>query len=168
MSSSRGTCKKGANDISRPKKWRLVESVPDNISFAPFGARQCDVDVQVLKVEEAEAIRLKDLLDLNQDECAEKMQVSRQTFQRILKAARSKIANALIQGQALRVQGGDYTENICRLHCGKCQHQWDESFENYRGVGIDGYHCPRCGALEVNCCRRKGSFCRKRCKCGRQ
>jgi predicted DNA-binding protein (UPF0251 family)/predicted Fe-Mo cluster-binding NifX family protein len=70
----------------------------------------------VLLVEEMEAIRLKDYLGMEQEECARKMQVSRPTFQRILIEGRAKIAEALIAGKAIRIEGGDYClgENRCR------------------------------------------------------
>lgn len=91
--------------MPRPKKWRIVEFIPSELYFVPQGKPRCELSEEVLKVEEIESIRLKDLEDLNQDECAEKMQVSRQTFQRILGEARTKIASALIEGKALRVNG---------------------------------------------------------------
>lgn len=66
--------------------------------------------------EEIEAIRLKDYLGLEQEECANVMKVSRQTFQRILADARKKIADALINGKAIKIQGGNYClgKGYCR------------------------------------------------------
>lgn len=63
---------------------------------------------EVLKVEELESIRLKDLLGLTQEEAARRMGVSQPTFHRILQAARRKIASALVEGKALRIEGGDF------------------------------------------------------------
>lgn len=62
----------------------------------------------VLKLEEFEAIRLKDFQGLTQEEAAQKMGVSQPTFHRTLVSARKKIADALANGKALRVEGGDY------------------------------------------------------------
>ncbi len=72
-------------------------------------------------MEEIGAIRLKDLEGLNQEEAAEKMNISRPTFQRILVEARQKIAESLIKGKAIRFQGGDYklSEDIRCPRCGK-------------------------------------------------
>lgn len=122
------------------------------------------MDEEILKVEEIEAVRLKDLEDLNQDECAEKMQVSRQTFQRILGEARAKIARALIEGKALRVHGGDFTRNVCRVFCGKCEQEWEDTYENYHHTKEGEYKCPHCGSSDTFYCNRKKSFCQRCCK----
>ncbi|MBN1455942.1 MAG: DUF134 domain-containing protein [Methanomicrobia archaeon] len=62
----------------------------------------------VLKLEELESIRLKDLLGLSQDEAAKRMGVSQPTFHRILSEAHRKIAEAFSAGKAIRIEGGDY------------------------------------------------------------
>jgi predicted DNA-binding protein (UPF0251 family) len=61
-----------------------------------------------LKVEELESIRLKDYLRLSQEEAAERMGVSQPTFHRIVSEAHRKIAEALVEGKAIRVEGGNY------------------------------------------------------------
>jgi predicted DNA-binding protein (UPF0251 family)/predicted Fe-Mo cluster-binding NifX family protein len=61
-----------------------------------------------LLLEEIEAIRLRDIEHLEQEEGAKKMDISRPTFQRILAAARKKIADSIINGKALRIEGGNY------------------------------------------------------------
>ncbi|ADG82111.1 hypothetical protein Tfer_0207 [Thermincola ferriacetica] len=150
--------------MPRPRKWRRVEFVPGEICFVPAGRPRCGLEEEILKVEEIEAIRLKDILNLNQDECAAKMQISRQTFQRILSDARTKIATALIHGKALRVQGGDFTRNICRVTCRNCGKQWEESYENYQKVLDNECQCPYCGSKEIFCCKRNNGFCVKGCR----
>ena len=62
----------------------------------------------VLGVDEVEAIRLKDYVGLDQEECAMRMNLAQSTFQRILTQARAKVASALVQGKALRIEGGNY------------------------------------------------------------
>lgn len=62
----------------------------------------------VLRVEEFEAIRLKDFEGLDQVEAAERMDVSQPTFHRILVSARKKIADSMVNGKALRITGGSY------------------------------------------------------------
>ncbi len=69
--------------------------------------RQCLQKISLL-VEEYEAIRLKDYLGLEQQECAKKMRISRPTFQRILVEARKKVVEALINGRELYIEGGEY------------------------------------------------------------
>ncbi|AST56635.1 DNA-binding protein [Thermoanaerobacterium thermosaccharolyticum] len=75
----------------------------------------------VLTVEEFEAIRLKDLEGLEQEECAEKMKVSRPTFFRIIISAREKVADALVNGKAIKVEGGNYKvygdDTVHHGHC---------------------------------------------------
>lgn len=151
-------------NISRPTKWRIVESIPQDVYFIPQGKHRCELTEEILKVEEIEAIRLKDLENLNQNECAEKMKISRPTFQRILTSARTKITRALIEGKALRVQGGDFTQHICKVFCNKCEHKWEESFENFKLAETTEYKCPNCGADEISCCGLKGGFCKGRCE----
>jgi predicted DNA-binding protein (UPF0251 family) len=71
----------------------------------PEGQEGGALEEIVLKIEELEAMRLKDIEGLNQEQCAEKMNVSRQTFQLILEKARQKTALALVEGKAIRVKG---------------------------------------------------------------
>jgi predicted DNA-binding protein (UPF0251 family)/predicted Fe-Mo cluster-binding NifX family protein len=85
-----------------------VESIPKVTVFKPAGIPRSCLEEVVVKLEELEAIRLKDLLGLEQEEGAERMGVSRPTFQRILVEGRAKIAAALIEGQAIRIAGGNY------------------------------------------------------------
>jgi len=61
-----------------------------------------------LRVDELEAVRLADFEGLYQEAAAEKMHISRQTFGRILESAHKKIADALVNGKALSIEGGDF------------------------------------------------------------
>jgi uncharacterized protein len=94
--------------MAREPKCRRVEFTPKVTEFKPNGIPLSDLPEVVVKLEELEAIRLKDLLGLEQEECAEHMGVSRPTFQRILMEGRGKVAAALIEGQAIRIEGGNY------------------------------------------------------------
>jgi len=80
--------------LARPTKWRKIENIPTITYFIPSDKDVAEVPENILKLEELEAIRLKDLEGLEQGECAEKMEVSRPTFQRILLSAREKIADS--------------------------------------------------------------------------
>jgi predicted DNA-binding protein (UPF0251 family) len=66
------------------------------------------VSERILKVEELESIRLKDYLQLSQEEAAQRMGVSQPTFHRIITEAHQKVAEAFIEGKAIRVEGGHY------------------------------------------------------------
>lgn len=119
--------------IARPKKCRRVSFIPSNRHFVPFGKNKCEYDEIVLKIEEVEAIRLKDGEKLSQEECAEKMQVSRQTFQNVIGSAREKIAKALVGGSAISIHGGNYELSLKHKRCMKCKRQFGdyEEKENF-------------------------------------
>lgn len=68
-----------------------------------------------LSLEEIEAVRLKDLEGLEQEECAVQMAISRPTFQRVLASARRRIACALLMGKAIRIEGGNFRLAPCCL-----------------------------------------------------
>jgi predicted DNA-binding protein (UPF0251 family) len=103
--------------VPRPKKCRRVGFIPKNMNFKPEIE---NVDEIVLTVEEVEAIRLSDFEYLEQDDSAQNMEVSRGTYQRILKSARSKVADALVNGKKIKIEGGNYTFNkgqMCYKRC---------------------------------------------------
>jgi len=92
--------------MPRPKKPRFVSGYPTLTAFIPEGV---PITGEVfLSVEELEAIRLSDFEGLDQEAAANLMEVSRQTYGRILAQARRNISEALITGKALRIEGGDY------------------------------------------------------------
>jgi predicted DNA-binding protein (UPF0251 family) len=67
-----------------------------------------DMEEIVLPVEEYEAVRLKDLEGLEQEECAKKMNISQPTFHRLVLSARKRIADAIINGKAIKIEGGNF------------------------------------------------------------
>ncbi len=149
--------------MARPIKWRKIENVPSVLNFVP-SEKETEGLKNTLKMEELEAIRLKDLEGLEQGECAERMEVSRPTFQRILISAREKIADSLINGKAINVEGGNFTRNICPVKCMDCGKIWMESFENLESIKNGKYTCPACGSLKVACEKAsQGRFCRRNC-----
>lgn len=92
----------------RPRLCRKVRSSPDVIYFKPIGVPLRALEEVILPVEEYEAIRLKDLEQLEQEKCAKKMNISQPTFHRLVLSARKKIANAIINGKAIKIEGGNY------------------------------------------------------------
>ncbi len=150
--------------MPRPTKWRKVEFIPNIQSFMPLDTQSDIIEENVLKIEEIEAIRLKDAEKLEQEECAEKMEVSRQTFQRILKNAREKIADSIINGKAIRIEGGNFTRNICPVKCLECGKEWKESYENFEKIINGLYKCPDCKSGKISCFNtNKQKFCRRNC-----
>ncbi len=91
----------------RPKKYRIIHQDPKISQFSPRGKPGRPDEVN-LTMDEYEAIRLADYMGLDQQEAAKSMRISQQTFSRILKRARKTIANALIRGAAIKIQGGSY------------------------------------------------------------
>ncbi|MEW6424489.1 MAG: DUF134 domain-containing protein [Bacillota bacterium] len=132
--------------MSRPPKSRLVEFLPRLTYFKPAGVPLRELEEVGLTVEELEAIRLKDLEGLEQEACAEKMGVSRPTYHRILTSARSKIAQALVNGKAIRVEGGNFQVVMRSFRCAKCAYEWELPV----GQGCRGkLVCPECRSPEV-------------------
>lgn len=83
-------------------------SEPDVTYFKPAGIRLNELEEVTLTVDEYEAIRLKDYLNLEQEEAAKKMNISQPTFHRLIISARNKIANAIVNGKAIKIHGGDF------------------------------------------------------------
>jgi predicted DNA-binding protein (UPF0251 family) len=92
----------------RPKLCRKVGLNPNVTYFKPRGIPLRNLKETILAVEEYEAIRLKDLDNLEQEICAKKMNISQPTFHRLILSARKKIAEAIINGKAIRIEGGNY------------------------------------------------------------
>jgi len=150
--------------MARPTKWRKIEHIPAIPYFVPSDKDVVGIPENILKLEELEAIRLKDLEGLEQEECAERMEVSRPTFQRILLSAREKIADSLIHGKMIHIEGGNFTRNICPIKCLKCGKEWKESCETLEIIKKGQYTCPSCGSVKVVCEENcKGRLCRKNC-----
>jgi predicted DNA-binding protein (UPF0251 family) len=132
--------------MARHFKCRRVAFVPGVTYFKPAGIPLRDLEEIQLTLEEAEAIRLKDLEGLGQEQGAEKMNISRPTFQRVLYSARQKIADALLNGKAIRIEGGNFEISPLRLHCAG-NHEWEVPFQ----VATKGnqQYCPVCHAPAV-------------------
>ena len=92
--------------MTRPCCLRHVCHRPPAIYFKPAGIPLRDLEEVTLTLDEAESLRLADLEALYQKEAAAKMKISRATFARIVEQARRKVADALIHGKALRMEGG--------------------------------------------------------------
>jgi len=94
--------------MARPRKWRNVCSLPENNRFGPLNSPVDQERSVTMTVEEYETIRLIDLEELTQEECASQMKVARTTVQGIYIVARKKIADSLVNGKQLRIEGGDF------------------------------------------------------------
>ncbi len=126
-----------------------------------------NLDETTLTVDEFEAVRLKDYENLEQEKAAKKMNISQPTFHRLILEARKKIADALTNGKAIRIEGGKFKmmqqrglgkghgrgrgqgmgwggpASICK--CPKCGHEQQKQ----RGVPCTEMKCPECNTLMV-------------------
>lgn len=94
--------------MPRPRKCRRIEGEFGIGYFGPKGIPMREMELVILNHEEVEALRLADLEGMYHEQASRIMGVSRPTFGRVLQAARGKVADALIAGKALRVEGGSY------------------------------------------------------------
>jgi uncharacterized protein len=95
--------------MTRPKCYRNVCGMPDKNYFKPRGIPTLDLEEVVLNLDEFEAIRLADYEQLYQEDASVRMNISRQTFGRIINEAHRKIADVLINSKALKIEGGKIT-----------------------------------------------------------
>ena len=123
--------------MARPVKRRRVCRMPGVRDFAPCGKAECET--VTLTVDEYEALRLADLEGLTQEECAVQMDVSRASVCATLDSARHKLADMVVNGKGLRIEGGSVVlcehQEHCHGHQGACSHRkscprgrrdWDE------------------------------------------
>jgi predicted DNA-binding protein (UPF0251 family) len=127
--------------MGRRQLYRRVSSIPLVNYFKPAGAPMAALEEVQLLVEEAEAIRLKDLEKLEQEQCAAKMNISQSTFSRLLDSARQKIAEALLNGKSIRIEGGNYEMAVRRFRC-LHGHEWEVPFETM--ISAPPENCPEC------------------------
>ena len=127
--------------MARPKKHRVVAFNPEISYFKPRGIPMRDLLEVCLTVDEREAIRLADLMGISHEEAGKRMQVSRATFGRIVQKARQVVADALINGKAIKVEGGNYKiiDTAQTFICPKCRYKWLES----KGTK-EPKNCPKC------------------------
>jgi predicted DNA-binding protein (UPF0251 family) len=126
--------------MPRPKQCRRVCLSPECTYFKPAGVPANALEEVVIAVDELEALRLADLEGIYHERAARLMGVSRRTFGRIVEAARKKVAEALIRGMALRIEGGVIEMAEMRtFQCDGCGHQWQVPF----GTGRPS-QCPQC------------------------
>jgi len=105
--------------MPRPFCCRRIAGRPVASVFKPLGVPLRELDEIVMTLDEFEAIRLADLDGLYQEQAAEQMGVSRATFSRIMDSAHRKVADALVHGKALRIEGGPVhlgARRCCRFH----------------------------------------------------
>jgi predicted DNA-binding protein (UPF0251 family) len=132
--------------MPRPRICRRIRCEPNVRYFKPRGVPLSYLENVNLAVDEFEAIRLKDLEGLEQTTAAKSMGVSQPTFHRVIESARKKVADALTNGKAIRIEGGNYmTESTRKFKCYDCGHEWEEP----HGTGRPD-KCPKCGSTNIH------------------
>lgn len=145
--------------MPRPKSDRIVYEPPIYTEFKPVGSRGQTLEVIDLTLDEFEALRLADQMAMSHAEAAEEMEISRSTFTRLIEKARKKLADFIIQGKLLSINGGNvhFRNNI--IKCQSCGHMFKTSFKQMIT------ECPVCKSTDLlnlaggfghgNCCRHR-------------
>lgn len=137
--------------MPRPRRCRTVGGPPGCALFKPAGIPASRLKELVLEIDELEAIRLADREGLYHEQAAEQMKISRQTFGRIVSSARKKVAQALVDGMSIRIEGGEVRMTGLRsFRCFECEHEWQVPFGTGRPKA-----CPGC---EGNTFKRTDEF----------
>lgn len=155
--------------MPRPFRCRRVHCNPDSNYFKPRGIPVVTLEEINLAMDELEAVRLADLEGLYQEEAAKKMDVSRQTFGNIIASARKKIADALVNSKALKMEGGEIKMVERHFTCYDCKNEWTLPY----GAGRPN-DCPKCKSTNIHrapqdrgWARAGHGFGRGRGRCGR-
>ncbi len=129
--------------MARPKNNRKVNTPPVFNKFKPTGVKGKDLPHIVLSLDEYEAIRLADLLGLNHEDAAEKMNISRSTFSRLIDKARKKTAEFLVKGAMLEIDGGNVHFKNNLIQCKSCN--------TFFKIDINEVpnKCPSCNSTEL-------------------
>jgi uncharacterized protein len=151
--------------MARPRRRRRISFQPDVTYFKPAGVPRVNLKESSLSFDELEAIRLIDSEGLDQTQSAKKMKISQSTLSRLLREGRKKLADAIIQGNAIKIQGGNFKLAMPRGRgrgfgsggrmdgfaagpsgncvCPKC------GYKETHQIGVPCYQkkCPKCGSL---------------------
>jgi len=144
----------------RPRRERRISFQPDVTYFKPAGVPMSELKETVLSFSELEALRLLNIEEIEQNNAAKKMNISQSTLSRLVQSARKKLTNALIEGHAIKIEGGNFKMESQKgwgkgrqigfaagpggfCLCPKCNHKEKHD----RGVACYKKKCPKCGSL---------------------
>ena len=126
--------------MPRPRSDRIVQMPPLFSEFKPIGVAGKLLEQTILSLDEYEAFRLADYIGLSHAEAADEMEISRSTFTRLIEKARRKVADLIIQGNLLTIEGGNihFRKNIIR--CNDCGYMFKI---NINSAFVE---CPACNS----------------------
>ena len=141
--------------MPRPKNDRIVNEPPLYSEFKPIGVSGISLQQVLLSLDEFEASRLADYQGLSHEEAAEEMNISRSTFSRLNEQARKKIADFLVHGKLLTIDGGSvhFRNNIIR--CLDCGYMFKTN------INVPLQNCPDCDSKNLQ--NLAGGFGHGRC-----
>ena len=124
--------------MSRTEKDRIIFKPPVFSEFKPLGISMKSLSQTQLSIDEYEALRLADFIGLSHVEASEEMGISRPTFTRLIEKTRRKIADFIIKGKLLTIEGGNihFRNNI--IKCDNCGHMFTINIKN------SITKCPKC------------------------
>lgn len=128
----------------RPRKYRYVGKEPVTDYFKPRGKPLAELKEIVLTREEYEALRLKEIEKYDQKTAAELMNISQPTYSRVLDSARNKVADSIINGKSLRIEGGVFKVVERRFRCMDCRNEWEDTHGNK-----ETEKCPVCETSNI-------------------
>jgi len=128
----------------KPRKKRNVLYPPRTLYFKPHGVPVNNLQDVIITIDEYEAVRLADYKQLKQEEAAKKMNISRPTFTRLIDSARKKVAEAIINGKAIRIEGGSFIFLRNRIRCLSCGNIWE-----MEGIPNPNLTCPNCSSTNL-------------------
>jgi len=137
--------------VARPVLDKIVNTIPLFVYYKPHGVSLDKLDEIILTLEEIETLNLKDRQNLDQKDAAREMGISRSTFQRLLKSARKKIITAIIEGKAIKFEGGNYIpdKDIIKTRCLKGTYHYrirrEDLKEKNQEYKLSKIKCSECG-----------------------
>ncbi len=131
------------NYMRGPYRKRRIHEPPNIKNFKPSGIPRKMLQTVTVTVDEYEAIRLADYHGLEHLQASEKMAISRPTFTRLIEKARHKIAEAIVDGKELVVEGGNIKFENARHRCRDC------GDEQKSPINQNITDCPECGSKNV-------------------
>jgi uncharacterized protein len=129
--------------MPRPQDNRIVYEPPLFSDFKPSGTKGQDLEQIILTLDEFEAFRLADQLGFSHALAANEMEISRSTFSRLIEKARKKVADFIIHGKSLRIEGGAVHFRVNIIQCKECGYMFKIQFDQATTK------CPSCHSNKI-------------------